>query len=138
MRFLPKRGLYDSGRVLYLPVDQISPNPSQPRSVFSQEELEELADSIQNLGVLQPLTVRRQEGRWELVAGERRLRAAPLPLCPGGRAVLRPAGPGGKPPAAGPGLLGGGHRPADLSGHLPPLSGGGGPPDRQESVRRGQ
>lgn len=76
MRFLPKRGLYDSGRVLYLPVDQISPNPSQPRSVFSQEELEELADSIQNLGVLQPLTVRRQEGRWELVAGERRLRAA--------------------------------------------------------------
>ena len=54
MRFLPKRGLYDSGRVLYLPVDQISPNPSQPRSVFSQEELEELADSIQNLGVLQP------------------------------------------------------------------------------------
>ena len=76
MRFLPKKGLFDSGRVLYLPVDQISPNPRQPRTVFCQEELEELARSIQSLGILQPLTVRRQEGSWELIAGERRLRAA--------------------------------------------------------------
>lgn len=78
MRLLPKKGIFDSGRVLFLPVDAIVPNPNQPRTQFSQPELEELAASIQALGVLQPLTVRRQEGNWELVAGERRLRAAKL------------------------------------------------------------
>ena len=78
MRLLPKKGLYDSGRVLFLPIDSIIPNPSQPRSIFSQPDLDELADSIRALGVLQPLTVRRQDGQWELVAGERRLRAAKL------------------------------------------------------------
>ena len=75
---LQKKGLFDSGRVLFLPVDVILPNPHQPRRTFVQSELEELARSIQELGLLQPLTVRRQEGRWELVAGERRLRAARL------------------------------------------------------------
>ena len=74
----PKKGIYDSGRVLHLPVDMIVPNPHQPRSIFSQPELEELADSIRSLGILQPLTVRRKDGQWELVAGERRLRAAKL------------------------------------------------------------
>ena len=64
--------------MLFLPVEDISPNPDQPRRVFSQPELEELAASIRALGVLQPLTVRRREGKWELVAGERRLRAAKL------------------------------------------------------------
>ena len=59
-------------------MEDISPNPDQPRRVFSQPELEELAASIRALGVLQPLTVRRREGQWELVAGERRLRAAKL------------------------------------------------------------
>ena len=78
MRLLPKKGIYDSGLVLFLPVDSITPNPNQPRKIFSQPELDELASSIQALGVLQPLTVRRREGRWELVAGERRLRAAKL------------------------------------------------------------
>ena len=71
-----KKGLFESGRVLFLPVDAIQPNPSQPRRAFDQPALEELASSIQELGVLQPLTVRRREGQWELVAGERRLRAA--------------------------------------------------------------
>jgi len=75
---LQKKGLFESGRVLFLPVDAILPNPYQPRRAFVQAELEELALSIQELGVLQPLTVRRREGRWELVAGERRLRAARL------------------------------------------------------------
>ena len=65
---LQKKGLFDSGRVLFLPVDVILPNPHQPRRTFVQSELEELARSIQELGLLQPLTVRRQEGRWELVA----------------------------------------------------------------------
>lgn len=78
MRFLPKKGIFDSGRVLYLPLDAIQPNPSQPRTLFPEEELDELAQSIRALGILQPLTVRRQEGHWELVAGERRLRAARL------------------------------------------------------------
>ena len=78
MRLLPKKGIFDSGRVLFLPVDSILPNPDQPRTLFSQRELEELADSIQSMGILQPLTVRRREGGWELVAGERRLRAAKL------------------------------------------------------------
>ena len=78
MRLLPKKGLFDSGKVLFLPVDAIVPNPNQPRSVFSAPELEELANSIRSLGILQPLTVRRRDGQWELVAGERRLRAAKL------------------------------------------------------------
>ena len=59
---LTKKGLYDSGRVLFLPVDAIRPNPNQPRKTFDSSGLEELADSIRSLGVLQPLTVRRQEG----------------------------------------------------------------------------
>lgn len=75
---LQKRGLFDTGRVLFLPIDAIYPNPGQPRRVFLQSDLEELASSIRELGLLQPLTVRRREGRWELVAGERRLRAARL------------------------------------------------------------
>ena len=57
---LTKKGLYDSGRVLFLPVDAIRPNPNQPRKTFDPSGLEELADSIRSLGVLQPLTVRRQ------------------------------------------------------------------------------
>ena len=75
---LQKKGIFESGRVLFLPVDSIHPNPHQPRRTFAQPELEELAGSIRELGVLQPLTVRRREGQWELVAGERRLRAARL------------------------------------------------------------
>ena len=78
MGFLTKKGIFDGGKVLFLPVEDISPNPDKPRRVFSQPELEELAASIRALGVLQPLTVRRREGQWELVAGERRLRAAKL------------------------------------------------------------
>lgn len=65
-------------RVLWLAPEDIRPNPAQPRRTFSQEELEGLAASIRTHGVLQPLTVRRTEGGWELVAGERRLRAAVL------------------------------------------------------------
>lgn len=78
MALLRRKGFWESGRVQYLPVDAIAPNPDQPRRVFSPHELEELAQSIQELGVLQPLTVRRGERGWELVAGERRLRAAQL------------------------------------------------------------
>ena len=78
MQLLRKKGMLDSTRVLFLPIDDISPNPDQPRRVFAAGDLEELARSIQTLGLLQPLTVRRTETGWELVAGERRLRACKL------------------------------------------------------------
>ena len=59
-----------------VPVDLIVANPFQPRSAFPQETLRELADSIRSNGVLQPILVRRVDGKYQLVAGERRLRAA--------------------------------------------------------------
>ncbi len=58
------------------PVNDITPNRYQPRTVFSQEELDRLRDSIAQQGVLQPLLVRHMDGGYELIAGERRLRAA--------------------------------------------------------------
>lgn len=63
-------------RIVYLPVEEIRPNPWQPRQEFEQEGLQELAASIARHGILQPLTVRRVGETWELIAGERRLRAA--------------------------------------------------------------
>lgn len=64
------------GGISYIPVDEIYPSPVQPRKHFSQDSLMELADSIAQHGVLNPLTVRRRCGKYELVAGERRLRAS--------------------------------------------------------------
>jgi ParB family chromosome partitioning protein len=65
---------------LQVPVDRLEPNPQQPRLDFRREELESLADSIRQKGVIQPLIVRRKPGRdvYEIVAGERRWRAAQL------------------------------------------------------------
>ena len=68
----------ETGRVVFLPVRAIRPNPSQPRKVFQPEPLQELADSIARHGILQPLSVRRIPGGYELIAGERRLRAAQI------------------------------------------------------------
>ena len=65
--------------LLRVPVDAIAPNPLQPRKEFDDEELNELARSITVLGILQPLLVRDSgRGRYELIAGERRLRASKL------------------------------------------------------------
>ena len=64
--------------VSYVPVEDIVPGPLQPRQHFSREGLEELRDSIAQHGVLQPLTVRQKGERFELIAGERRLRAAKM------------------------------------------------------------
>ena len=61
-----------------LSIAQIVPNTLQPRTIFSQEALQELADSITEHGVLQPVLVRPTEGGYELIAGERRFRAAQL------------------------------------------------------------
>lgn len=62
--------------MLRVPLDAIDPNPRQPRSNFDASELEELSASISELGVLQPLLVRKVGERFELIAGERRLRAS--------------------------------------------------------------
>jgi|SRR5215470_5350780 len=59
-----------------VPVDLIDPNPFQPRSTFPEETLRELAESIRSSGVLQPILARRVDGKYQLIAGERRLRAA--------------------------------------------------------------
>ena len=65
-----------SSRVRYVPINDIRPNPQQPRRRFDPEGLQELAASIAAYGILQPLTVRQQGGVYQLVAGERRWRAA--------------------------------------------------------------
>ena len=72
------RILQEKKKVLEIPVDTIMPNPAQPRRNFSQQDLLELAASIRANGLLQPLTVRKAAGGYELIAGERRLRACKL------------------------------------------------------------
>ena len=69
----------DTSDILRIPVDLIEPNPFQPRMSFDQEALEELADSIRTLGLIQPITVRRKsDGRYQIISGERRFRASQL------------------------------------------------------------
>jgi ParB family chromosome partitioning protein len=63
-------------RLLRLPISNIKPNPFQPRKMMGENEITELSESIRELGVLQPILVRQSESGYELVAGERRLRAA--------------------------------------------------------------
>ena len=66
------------GGIVYLSTEDIYPNPVQPRKLFDDEGLEELSRSIKDYGILNPLSVRLRGSRYELVAGERRLRAARL------------------------------------------------------------
>jgi ParB family chromosome partitioning protein len=61
-----------------LPLDQVGPNPWQPRVEFDDERLREMAESIREHGIVEPLVVRQRHGSFELIAGERRLRAARL------------------------------------------------------------
>lgn len=61
-----------------VPLDEIRANPEQPREVFDKDALEDLASSIRTHGILMPLVVRRYEGRYVIIAGERRFRAAGL------------------------------------------------------------
>ncbi len=66
-----------AGHIVYVSIDSVSPNPYQPRQDFNDDALAELAESIQELGIIQPITVRvLEKGRFETIAGERRLRAA--------------------------------------------------------------
>ena len=66
------------GGIVQVPVNEIDPNPNQPRRIFDGESLAALAESIKQYGVLSPISVRLHYGRYELIAGERRLRAARL------------------------------------------------------------
>lgn len=68
-----------TGQIFLIPQEQIVPNPNQPRKRFDYDELEGLAQSIRQNGILQPITVRQtDDGKFELISGERRLRAARL------------------------------------------------------------
>ena len=66
----------DRDRIIYVDINDIRPNSAQPRSVFDEDKLKELAGSIKANGVIQPLIVREAENGYELVAGERRWRAS--------------------------------------------------------------
>ena len=68
----------ETGRVVFLPLRAVRPNPAQPRKIFREEALQDLADRIRQHGILQPLSVRRIGAGYELIAGERRLRAAQM------------------------------------------------------------
>ncbi|MBU1727559.1 MAG: ParB/RepB/Spo0J family partition protein [Candidatus Omnitrophica bacterium] len=75
---IPERESTHEDRIIYVQTDQIQPNPFQPREEFNQQNIEELAQSIKEKGVIQPLLVRQKGDTYELIAGERRLRAAKL------------------------------------------------------------
>ncbi len=69
----------NSADIMLIPVEMIEPNPFQPRMSFDAEALEELADSIRTLGLIQPITVRRKNhDRYQIISGERRFRACRL------------------------------------------------------------
>ena len=78
MQALRTRPGLHRGGILSLRLEDIAPNPVQPRKHFDEQELQELSESIRTYGILNPLTVRLRCGKYELVAGERRLRAARL------------------------------------------------------------
>jgi len=73
-----RESVAETERVKELELDRIDPNPGQPRGGFDTEQLEELASSIKRHGVLQPVIVRREGERYQLVVGERRLRASKI------------------------------------------------------------
>lgn len=65
--------------IMLIPVGMIEPNPFQPRSAFDQDAMEELADSIRTLGLIQPITVRKKShDRYQIISGERRFRASKI------------------------------------------------------------
>lgn len=65
-------------QILDLELDQIHPNPNQPRTIFDQETLLELSQSLQKVGLIEPIVVKKIDNKYELIAGERRWRAAKL------------------------------------------------------------
>lgn len=75
---LPGTAPSDGSKVELLAISQIQPNPFQPRKEFNQADLEELAASIREKGIFQPILVRRQAGVYQIIAGERRFRASQM------------------------------------------------------------
>jgi len=73
---LDKKSAQSQKDLFFAPIDEITNNPNQPRKIFSEEAIKELSLSIEEKGILQPLLVKRVEKGFELIAGERRLRAA--------------------------------------------------------------
>src|SRR5512135_1888158 len=73
---LPEFGQAESKALLYCGIEEVFPNPSQPRKQFDESRLQELAESIREKGILEPLLVRRTDQGYELIVGERRWRAA--------------------------------------------------------------
>jgi len=69
-------GLPPDDEILHIPVADIKPSPSQPRTAFGEESFQELVQSVRQNGIIQPIVVRRLGGGFELIAGERRWRAA--------------------------------------------------------------
>ena len=67
-----------TAELCYIPIDKIEPNPNQPRKEFDQTALEELAQSIKESGVIVPITVKKEENKYILIAGERRYRASKI------------------------------------------------------------
>lgn len=76
MKLIDTGKIRSGGSILLIPVDMIVPNPNQPRKIFKNDEMSELAESIRQNGIIQPLVVRRVNEIYELISGERRLRAA--------------------------------------------------------------
>lgn len=74
-----ENNMYDANQsVIEIPLSEITPNPYQPRKQFKQESLDELADSIKQYGLLQPILVYKEDNHYVLIAGERRLRASKI------------------------------------------------------------
>jgi ParB family chromosome partitioning protein len=81
----------ERGGITTLPIDEVLPNPTQPRLEMKEEPLQELALSIKEKGLLQPILVRRKEGIYEIIAGERRYRAAKIAGLTNIPAIIRDA-----------------------------------------------
>ena len=76
---IPQGSVFVGGRtIVNVEIGNVVPNPRQPRTRFAKDSLQELADSIKAQGILEPILTRMRDGKYELVAGERRLRAAKL------------------------------------------------------------
>ena len=73
-----KKTLFQSNRIYHIPIERIVPNPRQPRRHFDSQAMGELAESIRQHGMLQPISVQKTPEGYVLVAGERRLRAASM------------------------------------------------------------
>jgi len=74
---IPEKSVFTSGRtIVNIDISKIVPNPRQPRTEFPHESLTELANSIKSQGIIEPILARMRNGKYELVAGERRFRAA--------------------------------------------------------------